>query len=510
MEKENSTLECRNVSIEFPGVKALTNVNFSIGSGTIHAMLGANGAGKSTLMKVFAGANPGYTGEVLVNGEVVELRDTNTAKRLGIQIVYQEVDTALIGSMSVAENVMINSLVMDMGKRQFVNWPNIRKRAKETLERLNVHLNVNELCSNLSLAEKQMVLIARAIVHECKFLILDEPTAPLSDTETKELFKMVRHLRETYNMTVIFITHRLYEVLEVCDAYTVMRNGEIVGGAPITEQTTTKEIVEMMLGHSFDESFQKEATEIGEEDFEVSHLCDTEGMVNDVSIHCRKGEIIGIAGLVGAGKTELCKTIFGAMKAGSGEVKLHGKTLKIKNPSDAVKERIALVPEERRKEGVLITETVEFNLAAGSLGQFCNASFVNRAKTAANAKKYVEELGIKTPTIKQVVANLSGGNQQKVAVGKWIAADSDVYIFDEPTKGVDVNAKTEIFRLINDIAKLGKCVIYASSENQELLSISDRIYVMYDGKIMAELETAKTSEDEIMHYSVGATEAYAG
>ena len=507
---ENSTLECRKVSIEFPGVKALTDVDFSISSGTIHAMVGANGAGKSTLMKVLAGANPGYTGEVLFNGEVVELRDTNTAKRLGIQIVYQEVDTALIGSMTVAENVMINSMVMDMGKRQFISWPDIRKRAKETLERLNVHLNVNELCANLTLAQKQMVLIARAIVHECKFLILDEPTAPLSDTETKELFKMVNHLRDEYNMTIIFITHRLYEVLEICDAYTVMRNGEIVGGAPITEQTTTKEIVEMMLGHSFDESFQKEATEIGEEDFEVNHLCDTEGRVNDVSIHCKKGEIIGIAGLVGAGKTELCKTIFGAMKIGSGEVKLHGKTLKIKNPSDAVRQRIALVPEERRKEGVLITETVDFNLAAGSLGQFCTGAFVNQMKTAANAKKYVDELGVKTPSIKQVVANLSGGNQQKVAVGKWIAADSDVYIFDEPTKGVDVNAKTEIFRLINDIAKLGKCVIYATSENQELLSISDRIYVMYDGKVMAELETAKTSEDEIMHYSVGATEAYAG
>ena len=225
-------------------------------------------------------------------------------------------------------------------------------------------------------------------------------------------------------------------------------------------------------------------------------------------MYVRKGEIVGLAGLVGGGKTELCKTIFGAYKKKSGTITLNGKELKIKKPTDAVKNRIALVPEERRKEGVLVAETCTFNLAAASLDQFCNFGFVDTVKTAKNAQHYVDDLGVKTPSIKQKVALLSGGNQQKVVVGKWLAADCDVYIFDEPTKGVDVGAKMEIFRLINQIAKEGNCVIYATCENSELLSITDRMYVMFDGKIMAELETAKTSEKEIMHYATGATEAY--
>ena len=247
----------------------------------------------------------------------------------------------------------------------------------------------------------------------------------------------------------------------------------------------------------------------GEEFFQVKDLTGGDGKVNGVSIHLKRGEIIGIAGLVGAGKSEFCKTLFGGYKQTGGEVILNGKRLKIKSPSDAVRDRIALVPEERRKEGVLVNEDVSFNLSAASLGKFCVASFINRGKVDANAKKYVESLGIKTPSIRQWVRNLSGGNQQKVAVGKWLAADCDVYVFDEPTKGVDVGAKQDIFRLIYDIAKNGNGVIYASCENSELLSITDRIYVMYDGRIMAELVTADTSEDEIMHYSVGGTTAYA-
>lgn len=503
------TLETRKVSIEFPGVKALSDVDFQVSTGEIRALVGANGAGKSTLMKVLAGANPSYQGEVLLNGEVVELRDPSTAKKLGIQIVYQEVDTALIPTLSVAENVMLNNTVMNTKGRPVVNWSKMRQEAREVLSRLNItNINVRTLVQDLSLAQKQMVLIARAIQSQCNFLILDEPTAPLSDTETVELFRIVQHLRDTENIGVIFISHRIHEIIQICHQYTVMRNGEIVGTRDVTAETTSKEIVEMMLGRTFEENFPKEEVQLGEEFFEVKDLTDIEGKVNGVSMHMKRGEIIGIAGLVGAGKSEFCKTLFGCYKRGGGEVILNGKHLKIKTPSDAVRERIALVPEERRKEGVLVNEDVSFNLSAASLGKFCVASFINKAKTDANAKKYVEQLGIKTPSIRQWVRNLSGGNQQKVAVGKWLAADCDVYIFDEPTKGVDVGAKQDIFRLIYDIAKAGNGVIYASCENSELLSITDRIYVMYDGKIMAELVTADTSEDEIMHYSVGGTTAY--
>ena len=503
------TLGTRKVSIEFPGVKALSDVDFEVSTGMIHAVMGANGAGKSTLMKVIAGSNPGYTGEVLYNGQPVEVRTPMAAKKLGIQIVYQEVDTALMPNLTVAENVMFNDVVMNMKGKLFVNYSKLRREAQEVLKQLKIDIDVRQICGKLSLAQKQMVLIARAIQNSCNFLILDEPTAPLSDTETEELFRVVRHLRETQNIAIIFITHRIQEVLRICDSYTVMRNGEVVDTTPITKETTSTEIVEKMLGRSFEENFPKEVCEIGEKAFVIENLTEREGRVKDINMYVRKGEIVGLAGLVGGGKTELCKTIFGAYKKASGKITLNGKELKISTPADAVKNRIALVPEERRKEGVLVAETVTFNLAAACLSRFCNMSFVNTKATAKNAEKYVKELGIKTPSIRQKVAFLSGGNQQKVVVGKWLAAGCDVYIFDEPTKGVDVGAKQEIFRLINDIAKAGNCVIYATCENSELLSITDRMYVMFDGKITAELETAKTNEAEIMHYSTGSTDAYA-
>lgn len=505
---EKLTLGTRNVSIEFPGVKALTDVNFEVTTGEIRAVVGANGAGKSTLMKILAGANPGYTGEVTLNNQVIDLRTTMAAKKHGIQIVYQEVDTALIPTLSVAENVMLGNMVMD-ARDPMVHWNRTRRQAKEILDRLHIDVNVRKLVQNLSLAQKQMVLIAKAIASKCNFLILDEPTAPLSDTETSELFRLVAHLKETENIAIIFISHRINEVLQICEKYTVMRNGEIVDTSPVTKSTTTREIVEKMLGRTFEEIFTKEKVPVGETVFEVEHLSGADGKVDDVSFHVRKGEIVGIAGLVGAGKSELCKTIFGAYKKTGGEVRLNGKPLKIDIPTHAVKNRIALVPEERRKEGVLVNENVTFNLSAACLHKFCTMSFINKRKTDQNARKYVKELGVATPTIKQLVKNLSGGNQQKVAVGKWLAADCDVYIFDEPTKGVDVGAKQDIFRLINDITKQGNSVIYASCENAELLSITDRIYVLYDGRVMAELETKKTNEDEIMHYAVGSSAEFA-
>lgn len=499
------TLETRHVSIEFPGVKALDDINFTVSTGEIRAVVGANGAGKSTLMKVLAGANSTYTGEVLINNEVVEVRTPVDAKKLGIQIVYQEVDTALFPTLSVAENIVLNDMVM--GKSGYVvHWDEAYKLGRKALDRLHIskdQINEHELVQNLTLAQKQMVLIAKAIQSQCSFLILDEPTAPLSNTETEELFRVVRHLHETENIAIIFISHRLNEILEICETYTVMRNGQIIDTQPVTEKTTTKEIVEKMLGRKFEENFPKEKCKIGDKIFEVEHLSGADGKVKDVSLYVRSGEIVGIAGLVGAGKSELCKTIFGAYKKTDGKVSLKGKDLKINKPSDAVAQRLALVPEERRKEGVLVNENVSLNLSAACLSKFCTASFINAKKVTENAKKYVSELGVQTPSVKQIVKNLSGGNQQKVAVGKWLAADCDLYIFDEPTKGVDVGSKQDIFHLINEIAKQGDGVLYASCENAELLSLTDRIYVMYNGTIMAELKTPEATEDEIMYYSVG-------
>lgn len=499
---EKKTLGTKNVSIEFPGVRALDNVDFEISTGEVRALVGANGAGKSTLMKVLAGANPTYTGECYLNGEHVDLRTPLGAKKAGIQIVYQEVDTALIPTLSVAENVMLNETVVE-SKGMFMNWGKLQREAQEVLHRLNIDINVKTLVQNLSLAEKQMVLIARAVQSECSFLLLDEPTAPLSDKETKNLFDLVRLLIETEDIAIVFITHRINETLEICDRYTVMRNGKIVDTTEITPETTTQEIVEKMLGRSFEESFPRVSHEIGQKVFEVKNLSGANGKIKDVSLEAHAGEIVGIAGLVGAGKSELLKTIFGDYRITDGTMLLHNKEVEFRNPSQAVKNNIALVPEERRKEGVLVEDTVTSNLAISNMDKFSNFSFLNRSKMKENAVKYVDELGIVTPSIMQLVRNLSGGNQQKVSIGKWLAADCDLYLFDEPTKGVDVGAKREIYHLINEIAKQGNAVVYASCENAELLSITDRIYVMYDGGIKAELQTDKTSDSEIMYYAVG-------
>ncbi len=398
---------------------------------------------------------------------------------------------------------MLNDMIMSGKKFSFIHWNRLHSEAAKVLERLNIHINTRLLVQDLSLAQKQMVLIARAIQSQCNFLILDEPTAPLSDKETDELFKVVKHLRQNENLAVLFISHRINEIIQICDNYTVMRNGKIVDTAAITEHTTSKEIVDKMLGRSFEILKLNEESVPGEIIFEVKNLSSTDGKVNDVSLHVRKGEIVGIAGLVGAGKSELCKTLFGAHKHSTGSILLNGKVIRVDNPSQALKSGLALVPEERRKEGVLVNEDVAFNLSAACLGKFCKLSFMNKIAISKNAEKFIRNLHIVTPSAKQYVKNLSGGNQQKVAVGKWLAADCKIYIFDEPTKGVDVGAKQEIFKLIKDITAQGNGVLYATCENSEILSITDRVYVLYDGQVMAEFPTREADNERIMNHAVG-------
>lgn len=504
VEQHRIKIEVKNVSMEFPGVKALSNVDFEMYTGDTRAVVGANGAGKSTLMKVLAGANPGYTGDVYFNGERADLSSPSKAKKLGIEIVYQEVDMALFANQTVAENIMMNKMIGGMRGKAFINWNELRREAQKVLDRLHINVEVNQMVSKLSLAQKQMVLIARAVQEKCSFLILDEPTAPLSRTETKELFCLVRELMENENIGVIFISHRLQEVLEICKSITVMRNGGIVQDMPVTASLTIKEIVDKMLGRSFEENFPKCPMPLGDVYLETKKLSSAEHGLQDIDIYVRRGEVVGISGLVGAGKTELCKTLFGEIKHSSGSVLLGGKEVKIKDTTAAVKARIGLVPEERRKEGIMVDEPVFFNLSAANLSQFCGRlGFIKRQEERENAKRYIRDLDIKTPSESQYVRYLSGGNQQKVAVGKWLAADCEVYIFDEPTKGVDVGAKQDIFMLIQKIASSGKCVLYVTSEVAEILSITDRTYVMYGGKVSAELVTDQTSEDEIMYYSTG-------
>jgi len=494
----------KDISVEFPGVKALSGVDFSMESGHIYALIGANGAGKSTLMKVLSGVNAHYTGKVFIDDEECEIRSPKAAKDLGIEIVYQEVDVALLPNLSVAENIMLNTLANKMGRKQTVNWGEMRKKSKEALARLGVDIDVRKRVSEISLAEKQMVLIARAAMERCKFLVLDEPTAPLSNTETENLFKIIKNLVKNENVGIVFISHRLAELFEICEFITIMRDGQVVKDMPISEDLTINQIVEMMLGRKFEDNYPKEFVEIGDTLLEVNKLTERNGKVKDIDMRVRRGEIVGLAGLVGAGKTELCKTLFGAFRIASGDIRLNGKTVNPKNPTQAVRRGLALVPEERRKEGVLVKDPVYTNLTMPSLQKFVNKlGFVAKARQLAVSRKLIGDLGIKTPSEYQTVALLSGGNQQKVVVGKWLVLDSEIYIFDEPTKGVDVGAKRDIFKLIEDLASQGKGVIYASCEFSEIMAIADRAYVMFDGEIVKEFDVKDTNENELLYYSTG-------
>jgi len=493
----------KNIEIEFPGVKALKGVDITVTTGSIHALIGANGAGKSTLMKILVGAYNHYQGTILIDGVPVDIRDPRSAKDHGIEIVYQEVDTALVPYLSVAENIMLDILVNKMGRSQFVNWDQIHKRAKEVLDRINIRLDTHKLAQDLTLAQKQMILIARALVEEQKFLVLDEPTAPLSQTETDELFRIVKDLAYNHNVGVIFISHRLPEIFELCQLVTILRDGKVVSGYQVSETNQTT-VINDMLGHRFEDTFPKTITEIKDTIFEARNITTKDNEVLNASLYVRAGEIVGVAGLVGAGKTELSKALFGALALASGEVRLREKLVEIKDPGSAVRLGFALVPEERRKEGVLVEEPVYSNLSAAHLGSFSNfLGLLNWKKERDHAEQTIRSLSIKTPSVYQKVAFLSGGNQQKVAVGKWLSTNADIFIFDEPTKGVDVGAKHEIFELIGQLAKNGKAVIYASCELPEILGISDRTYVMYDHTIVKELVTSETNEAEILFYSAG-------
>lgn len=499
--KEKILLEMKDISIEFPGVKALKNVDFSTLTGVSHALIGANGAGKSTLMKVLSGAYNHYTGKMFFNGKHENIRTPKESKDLGVQIVYQEVDTALVHYLTVGENIMLNEIV-DYGRdKQVIKWSNIHKDAQKVLDSMNVPISSKMLVSDLTLAQKQMVLIARAIAKECRFLILDEPTAPLSNTETKELFRIVNDLKRK-DVGIIFISHRLPELFEICDEITVMRDGEFVVKKLIKE-TNQSEIVEYMLGRKMDEQFPPKNNKIGDILFEVKNLHD-DNMLKDITFKSNAGEILGISGLVGAGKTELCKALFGVTPISSGEIIVKGKSLRIKNPHEAVKNGIALVPEERRKEGILVEESVAKNLTVCNINKFCfSKTFLNFNSEKNAASDMISSLGVKTPSYLTNVGTLSGGNQQKIAIGKWLLTDSEVYIFDEPTKGVDVGAKKDIFELIVALAEKGKTVLYVTCEMSEILGVTDRVYVMYDGKIVKELETKDTNEEEILYYSTG-------
>lgn len=492
-------LEARGLSVEFPGVRALDGVDFRASTGEVRAVVGANGAGKSTLLKVLTGSYQPTAGQLLVDGAPVVLRSPREAKALGIAVVHQEVDTALVPTLSVAENVLLDRRPED--SPFWVRSSRQRQAARELLADLAPDLDPRRSAASLTLAEKQLVLIARALGREARFLLLDEPTAPLGPAETDRLYRVVEGLA-TRGLGILFISHRLPEIFRLCAWATVLRDGRVVYDGALAGKTKAW-LVEQMLGRRLEEEYPRRADlPPGPVLLETKNLRDGRRL-RGIDLRVRAGEVVGIAGQVGAGKTELCRALFGADPAQADLFVVGGQVGLPPTPRRAVALGLALVPEERRKEGVLVTESVSFNLAAAGGSLPTRWGLVDFGRERSLAQRWIGELGIKTPDEKQKVAHLSGGNQQKVAVGKWLAADARVYLFDEPTKGVDVGAKKDIFALVGRLAAAGKAVVYATSEFPELLGIADRILVLYDGRVVAERPAKATDEEELLLLSTG-------
>jgi len=478
----SSRLEMRGISLAFSGFQALSRVDFTLTGGSVHALTGANGAGKSTLMAVLCGTHDHYEGEISINNQPVIIREPLDAKRLGIHLVQQEVDVALIPGLSIAENIMLDQLAQP-GHR--FSWRAVRQQARQALAQLDVALDVRRSIDSCTLAEKQQILLARALSHHCRFLILDEPTAPLDAHESERLFAVVRRLQQQ-GIGVVFISHRIHELKAICDTLTVLRDGKLIESGPMAD-LSGEAIVEKMLGHVLSDIYPPARPPHGEETLlRVEGLHD-DALLKDISLHLRKGEILGIAGLAGAGKTELCKALFGATKSRVANGELNHQSWQPRDPADSV------------------LEPVSMNLAVCADNSFSRWSLFGHRQAWRWAEEVIARVGVRARGPGQVLRRLSGGNQQKVAIGKWLRNDASVLIFDEPTKGVDVKAKTDLFQLIDGLAREGKGVIYASGEFAELVGLCDRICVLWDGRIVAEIAGAEAREETLLYYSTGGT-----
>ncbi|WP_029687165.1 sugar ABC transporter ATP-binding protein [Tatumella saanichensis] len=499
---EAHRLEMRNISINFAGFAALDKVDFTLHGHSVHALTGANGAGKSTLMAILSGAHAHYQGDILLNGEVLNIHSPRQAKQAGIHIVQQEVDNGLVPTLSVAENIMLDTLA---AKGQLCHWGALYRQAASLLEQLHVSIDLRQPVERCSLAEKQQILLARALSHDCRVLILDEPTAPLDQHESEQLFRVVRRLQQQ-GIAIVFISHRIHELKTICDQLTVLRDGKLIETCPMNA-LSGEQIVEKMIGHTLTDLYPpRRPQHNGSELLCVNGLHD-HGLLQEINLTLHKGEILGIAGLAGAGKTELCKALFGASKSKVNSGQLKGQPWKPRSPSHSVADGIALVPEERRKEGIFIDEDIAMNLSVSADNRFSKGGFFSVRQSVQWAQDIISTLSVRSRGPQQKLRRLSGGNQQKVAIGKWLANASDVLIFDEPTKGVDVKAKSDLFLLVDQLARSGKGIIYASGEFNELVGLCDRICVLWDGRIVAELDGKTANEELLLLYSTGGTPA---
>jgi ribose transport system ATP-binding protein len=489
-------LHVQGVSKRFPGVKALEDMHLDLRAGEVLALVGENGAGKSTLMKLLTGVYTVDEGEFFLNGEPYEPTSPKHAQDLGIAIIHQEFN--LMPDLTVAQNLFIGR--EPRGSRIFLNERRLNAQAQELIERLHLPLAPKQVVGDLTVAKQQMVEIGKALSHDAKLLIMDEPTAALNDAEVEVLHDLIRRFVAP-GTGVVYISHRMDELRRIADRITVIRDGRYVGTRDIRETSMT-DVISMMVGREI----SGEAKPVGVEAdrdvvLEVSGLS-TKALLKDVSFELRKGEILGFAGLMGAGRTEVARALVGADPTDGGTISLRGREIQVRHPADAAKHRIGYLSEDRKQFGLLLEQDVNANIGLSALRErFVSYGFVRDRAMRSTSRQYVDTLSIKTPSVTQTVKNLSGGNQQKVVIARWLVKDCDILIFDEPTRGIDVGAKEEIYRLLNDLAQQGKSIIMISSELPEILRMSHRIVVMSEGRVTSTLDAGEATQETVMHYA---------
>jgi len=497
-------LEMRSITKDFPGVRALSDVCFQVYPGEIHALVGENGAGKSTLIKVLSGVYPygTYKGDIVLNGEVSRFHNVYEAEAAGIAVIYQEL--TLIKEMSIAENIFLGN---EPVKNGFVDWNKIRYESKELIKRVRLDINVDRKIKELGVGQQQLVEIAKALSKKAKILVLDEPTASLSESETASLMNILRELKKE-GVTCIYISHRIAEVFQIADRVTVLRDGHTIGTAKIKDLNESK-IISMMVGRELKELYPREKHKAGKTILKVENLNVEDParkgklLLRNISFEVKEGEILGISGLVGAGRTELILSIFGAFSSRAiGDIYLEGNKIKINSPQEAIRYGFGLVTEDRKLSGLVLKMNVMENITLAGLGKISNL-FINKNEEIKISRQFVGDLRIKTPSLETYVNTLSGGNQQKVVLAKWLMTKPKVLFLDEPTRGIDVGAKVEIYKIMNELVKQGIGIVMISSELPEIIGMSDRILVMCNGQLTGELGCAGATQEEIMYYATG-------
>ena len=485
----NYILTLKNITKEFPGVKALDDVTINIERGTIHGLVGENGAGKSTLIKVLAGIYQPNKGEIILDGKPCRFNSPIEARRAGISVVHQEIKLA--EPLSVAENMFLGNVQLKNG---LVDWKGMRRRAREIVEDLGMDIDINAQVSSLTVAKKQIVEIMHAINNNSRILIMDEPSAVLTDRELEVMFRIVKQLRDE-GITIIYISHRLDEIFGLCSNVSVLRDGRHIDTIPVAS-IDRQGLINMMVGREMGQEYPKEVGNVGGTILEVKNL--SRGILQDISFEVKSGEVIGISGLVGAGRTELARAILGIDKPESGEVYVRGKKVHYRTFADAIRDGLGLIPEDRKLQGLVQIMSVKRNTTLVNMKRVLRAGVISSSLEEKLSKEYADKLHVVTPSMETEVQYLSGGNQQKVVIAKWLFQNSEILFLDEPTRGIDVGAKAEIYRLINRMAKEGKTIIMISSEMPELLGMCDRIMVMHEGHKMGELNAAEATQAKIM------------